>query len=155
MALTEEQIVRYSRQILVREVGGVGQERLLGATATVREGSVALQVAAAYLAAGGTSVVSGGTSSLSIIGPGDEVPGGAVVIVGADRIIFGSARTCRACLGTVAGGEPSADEAQLLGALAALVVQRFVLSGDDEGAVQLAQEGGFTRKPLPRCLRCA
>ena len=32
MSLTEHQIVRFSRQILLREVGGVGQQKLIDAT---------------------------------------------------------------------------------------------------------------------------
>lgn len=56
MALTEEQVVRYSRQILLKEVGGVGQQKLVDAAVRLRGAGSALQVAAAYLAAGGVGV---------------------------------------------------------------------------------------------------
>src|SRR5262249_48767329 len=56
MALTEAQVVRYSRQILLAPVGGVGQERLLAAGVHVQGHGQALATAAAYLAAGGTRV---------------------------------------------------------------------------------------------------
>ena len=59
MALREEQIVRYSRQILLREVGGRGQERLLAAGVRLTATGPAGLTAAAYLAAGGTGVVAG------------------------------------------------------------------------------------------------
>jgi hypothetical protein len=57
-ALSEEQIVRYSRQILLATVGGVGQARLLSGRVALSGGGVALSTAAAYLASGGTPVVS-------------------------------------------------------------------------------------------------
>ena len=53
-ALTEEEIHRYSRQILLGAVGGEGQRALLRTCARVRGTSQALMTAAAYLAAGGT-----------------------------------------------------------------------------------------------------
>lgn len=53
MALSEEQIVRYSRQILLPNVGGKGQEKLLAAAVAVTGEGSAQWVAAAYLAAGG------------------------------------------------------------------------------------------------------
>jgi len=56
MALSEDQILRFSRQILLTEVGGIGQARLLGAGAAVAGVGQAQAVAAAYLAAGGTPV---------------------------------------------------------------------------------------------------
>lgn len=56
MPLNEEQVVRYSRQILLKEVGGAGQEKLLCGAVRLRGDGSALQVAAAYLAAGGVGV---------------------------------------------------------------------------------------------------
>jgi hypothetical protein len=56
MALREDQIQRYSRQILLREVGGRGQERLLATGVRVDAAGGAGLTAAAYLAAAGSPV---------------------------------------------------------------------------------------------------
>ena len=56
MSLTEAQIQRYSRHVLLPEVGGLGQKRLLKSSALIvftPEGEGAAAVAAAYLVAGG------------------------------------------------------------------------------------------------------
>ncbi len=56
MTLSESQIIRYSRHVLLREVGGTGQVQLLSCgTALVGQGA-SITTAAAYLAAGGTSI---------------------------------------------------------------------------------------------------
>jgi hypothetical protein len=57
MALREDQIQRYSRQILLKEVGGRGQSRLLDTVVTVEGHSQALDVAVAELGASGTPLV--------------------------------------------------------------------------------------------------
>jgi molybdopterin/thiamine biosynthesis adenylyltransferase len=51
--LSEPQIERYSRQIILPEVGSRGQERLLGATVSIHGGGDAATVSASYLAAAG------------------------------------------------------------------------------------------------------
>lgn len=56
MPLSEPQVVRYSRQILLREVGGKGQERLLSVGALATGAGSAQAVGLSCLAAGGTSV---------------------------------------------------------------------------------------------------
>ena len=56
MSLTEAQVVRYSRQILLAQVGGKGQERLLASGAELVGHGVAQLTAAAYLAASGIGV---------------------------------------------------------------------------------------------------
>ncbi|HYH97138.1 ThiF family adenylyltransferase [Hyalangium sp.] len=56
MALREDQILRYSRQILLKDVGGRGQEALLEGGARLEGSGPAGLTAAAYLAAGGTPV---------------------------------------------------------------------------------------------------
>ncbi|MDX2011329.1 MAG: ThiF family adenylyltransferase [Myxococcaceae bacterium] len=56
MALSDPQVQRYSRQILLKEVGGRGQLRLLGAPFEVAGRGPELDVAVAYLAASGTPV---------------------------------------------------------------------------------------------------
>jgi hypothetical protein len=57
VALSEDQILRYSRQILLRQVGGRGQEALLEGGARLDGVGPAGLTAAAYLAAGGTPVM--------------------------------------------------------------------------------------------------
>jgi molybdopterin-synthase adenylyltransferase len=56
MSLTEAQIIRYSRQILLAQVGGKGQERLLASGAKLVGQGSAQATAAAYLAVGGIPV---------------------------------------------------------------------------------------------------
>lgn len=51
--LSDTQIERYSRQILIPEFGGAGQERLLAGCVVVRGATVAAETAATYLAAAG------------------------------------------------------------------------------------------------------
>lgn len=66
MALREEQILRYSRQILLKEVGGRGQEALLAGGAKLEATGTAGLTAAAYLAGGGTPL----TASRAPLNPG-------------------------------------------------------------------------------------
>jgi len=67
MPLSEQQIHRYSRQILLAEVGGRGQSRLLESGTQVIGDGAAAQDAAVYLAASGVRVVLSGT-----VQPGEE-----------------------------------------------------------------------------------
>ncbi|MCE9577385.1 MAG: hypothetical protein K8W52_29825 [Deltaproteobacteria bacterium] len=53
MALRPDQIRRYARHVLLPDIGGVGQARLLGARVRVALGDPAAEVAAVYLAAAG------------------------------------------------------------------------------------------------------
>jgi|GEM_PF-950366 len=55
--LREDQIQRYARQILLREVGGGGQTRLLASRTRVVGTGRAAEEAATYLAAAGVGVV--------------------------------------------------------------------------------------------------
>ena len=57
MALTEAQIRRYARHVLLPEVGGTGQERLLAAAVGVDEAGGAGAAAVLYLAAAGVGTL--------------------------------------------------------------------------------------------------
>lgn len=57
MALTDEQIDQYSRQIILPELGGIGQRRLLGARALLLGGGPAFECAATYLAGAGLGAI--------------------------------------------------------------------------------------------------
>ncbi|MEW6775793.1 MAG: molybdopterin-synthase adenylyltransferase MoeB [Bdellovibrionota bacterium] len=57
MALTEQQIDRYSRHILLKEVGGKGQEKLLNAKALILGAGGLGSPAALYLAAAGVGKI--------------------------------------------------------------------------------------------------
>ena len=62
--MREDQIQRYARHVLLREVGGVGQVRLLGARVLLG-GGAGLEVAATYLTAAGIG-------TLRVLGAVDE-----------------------------------------------------------------------------------
>lgn len=83
MALSEEQILRYSRQILLRQVGGRGQERLLAGGVRLKATGGAGLTAAAYVAAGGTALEAG---------PAPLAPGAEGFLVGADAVGESAAR---------------------------------------------------------------
>lgn len=151
--LREDQIQRYSRQILLREVGGRGQERLLAAPVLVRDASPALDVAVAYLVAGGTPVVlaPGVTvagfldgASLDALSPdaaSTRAPAltlgvrsigedGTEVVVTAGSVAWRAKGACAACW----AANPPVDAvgpSVVVGALAALVIQRLVLGRAD------------------------
>jgi hypothetical protein len=147
MALSEEQIVLYSRQILLAEVGGKGQERLGAAGVEVRGGGVAQKTAAAYLAAGGTPV-GAGAGELVL---GWRAGKGLAVFRGSDGCADCFALNARELSSTA----PDA-ESVLLGALGALAYQRAALGWADRvGAVELGAEGGVRSAPVARCARHA
>ncbi|MHB8419288.1 MAG: hypothetical protein ACYDCL_14520 [Myxococcales bacterium] len=58
--MTEAQIQRYARQLLLPEIGGSGQERLLASRVTVRAKGPAAEALSLYLAAAGVSLGEGG-----------------------------------------------------------------------------------------------
>jgi adenylyltransferase/sulfurtransferase len=53
----DDQVRRYARHILLHEIGGVGQKRLLAATAVVRDAAGAGAAALVYLAAAGVGTI--------------------------------------------------------------------------------------------------
>ncbi len=147
--MREDQIVRYGRQILLRELGGRGQERLLAAPVRVLGGGPALEDAVAYLLAGGTPVVLapgitlGGFlagAPLEALNPdanpstppvADLLPrelsstAPVQVVVGAG-VAFRDARACQACWSDLrAGLGPGSGPP--VGSLAALTLQRLLL----------------------------
>lgn len=57
MALTDDQIDQYSRQIILPELGGIGQRKLLGASCLLLGSGPALETAATYLAGAGVGTL--------------------------------------------------------------------------------------------------
>ena len=97
MTLTEAQIDRYSRQIIVPHIGGRGQERLLGARILIAGDARDIEAPLAYLIGAGVGTInvksSAGQIVISETNPdvsiniADETPRGvdlALVIVGSE-----------------------------------------------------------------------
>jgi hypothetical protein len=115
--LTEPQIQRFSRQILLREVGGVGQARLLATPVHIAGVGISFDVARATLAAGGSAF---DAAARWVVGSEN-----ADVLIGAARVASG----CRQCLASLPAEVVLArpDLSVLLGSLAALATQRLIL----------------------------
>lgn len=173
--LTDDQARRYSRHVLLKEVGGKGQEKLLATPVKVRGGGTALETAAAYLAAGGSPLHWEGPEytafflagqvkpTLDDLNPDAAGPIGAeadvdpprlesaagVVLVGADQLAWFPAPWCDDCLEQQ---EPGRGDPQI-GALAALAMQRLVLGLETKaGALKLDLAAGKdARVDVPRC----
>jgi hypothetical protein len=121
--LTEAQILRYSRQILLREVGGAGQEKLL-ATPVQATG-----VTADLLAAGGSP-------------RGDD---GVSVAAGSDSVVW---TRCSRCLDQ---HRPPGEPTVYTSAWAALGAQLHVLGLAGAGVLRFDADGIPTRVDLPAC----
>jgi hypothetical protein len=175
--LSEEQVVRYSRQILLSDVGGQGQERLLASGAELTGAGGAQGTAAAYLAAGGTPVVprraAGSATDVGFpvnadaignaVGTVGELPAafrasGPCVAMGwageIGVVVFRSAAGCFDCfentVGLLTHAEGRAQEV-LVGALGALAYQRLALGWSEPvGALEVDARGSVQ----PRAIEC-
>jgi hypothetical protein len=169
MTLSEAQVQRYSRQILLKEVGGKGQRRLLEAPFEVEGTGPAIDVAVAYLAASGTPLRPSHPASgfvdgvpLASFAPDAETPGPAVGWLGhpasvsgapvtRHRVVVGVGFVLGVRAGALAPPVPAAaTEAEPVsqGAIAALVAQRFVLGLEPADVVELRfEEGRWSRRP--------
>lgn len=177
MALTESQIQRYSRQILLREVGGKGQARLLERPVRVEGANAATDVAVAYLAAGGSPIdgvapedgfLAGASldafnpdarsarvpvASLAAAGVTPTLP--VAVVVGGDGLAWtaGGCPDCLAATAATLSARVAPADAVLLGSLAALVLQRLALGLEAAGPARLIRLSGIT-PAAARGLRC-
>ncbi len=176
--LSEPQIQRYARQLLLRDVGERGQEALGAVRVELAFGGEAALAAAAYLRAGGTEVDLEGEATaawartppllgaapgrlLRVIAPPTVPEGGGVVVVGtrAGAHVLWSIEEggCRACLRLAAGelGPPEeAGRASVqVGSLVALLVQRRALglAAGMEGA-EVSATGSLSTLAAPACI---
>jgi hypothetical protein len=162
MPLQADDIERFSRQILVTSIGGVGQEKLCQATFGLHGEGAALETARKYLLAGGSRFESrGALGQLSV--PGAHTRRGIQVILGQSEGVAvilwtGGTNACFECFHASSHSlSPPLQGAisVVQGALAALVFQRMVLGLGTQpmGAVQLGCDGGISVWPLKRCMQ--
>jgi molybdopterin-synthase adenylyltransferase len=179
MPLAESELLRYSRQILVPEIGGLGQERLRAWSVMLVGKGTAQEVAARYLAAGGTEVRTelepfevGGTEAdrWRLVGAGSlgEVPAhfsgrGPWVGLGwtgaRGELIYRSAAGCTRCFEgnlRLLSSAPPRGQPTLLGTMAALVFQRICLGLSSHlGRLAVDPGGEISSLDARRCVQCA
>jgi len=145
MKLREDQIQRYGRQILLREVGGAGQRKLIASPVRVAVSGPAAEVAITYLAAGGSPLelepltpvaFLTGTSPAALnpdvaatappaITLSTAPQPGPCVVLGSQLAFFPDG-ACPDCTKTPdLAGTP--HDSVIFGAAAALLIQRFIL----------------------------
>jgi hypothetical protein len=98
MPLTESQIQRYARHILLPEVGGVGQERLLATGVRVRGESMVVELAGDYLSAAGLQVDAHSGSGLGL-----KTDAGGVTVRAREGALEVRSSACLVCLGLPSG----------------------------------------------------
>jgi len=170
MTLAVSDIERWARQIILPEVGGRGQERLLGATAAVVGEGEAARFAADLLsraglrsgdAAASDVVVDFSSDRAGILARGRlarDARRPFVVALGAEvSTLVG--RQCVECAPLAAEGTaPGAPLALALGALAAAEALRVLLAPPRSGRIQIldGRTGGLAARELagPGCAAC-
>ncbi len=129
--LRDDQVERYSRQIVLPEIGPLGQARLLASRVTVAGHGVAAERAVAYLAAAGVGVIVAPVALHHLVDPaqddvstrpldGDDQPSDAALLVGAFAGDIRARRTlwiadgragelppCATCAGTALAPAPA------------------------------------------------
>lgn len=171
--MREDQIVRYGRQILLRDLGGKGQERLLASPVRVLGGGPALDEAITYLLAGGTpielapGVALGGFltgAALTALNP-DAVPSRPPVAdllthelnsEAAHQVVVGAGvafRTAQACDQCWAAAKATLHSSPMgpVGSLAALTMQRLLLGWSEPLGVVHWRGERFESAALPPC----
>jgi hypothetical protein len=170
MTLSDAQVERWARQIILPEVGGRGQVRLLGATAAVVGTGGAADFARDLLARAGLRTDGEAPADVVVdfsaspaVGRSAREAGRRFVVVRVDAasadVTTLVGRPCIECAPLPAGGgEPEAPLAMALGALAAGEALRVVLAPPQAGRVQTLdlRTGGLTSRELdgPRCAAC-
>ena len=177
--LTDDQARRYSRHVLLKDVGGAGQEKLLKTPVRVRGGGTALETAATYLAAGGSPLLWEGPEYTAFFLAGQIAPTikdlnpdaegstgeeadvdpprleckAGTVFVGSDQLSWFPAPVCEDCAVEQAPGRGDPQ----IGALAAIALQRLILGLEkDAGALKLdLKQGKDARIAVPRCSKHA
>lgn len=169
--LTEAQIVRHGRQILLREVGGRGQERLLASPVRALGSGPGLDDAVAWLLAGGTPVIAAPPLGGFLVGEDivalnpdarssrepvlELAPAGtastarAQVVLGAG-VAFRAPHACDDCWAQVLQRLPAGDP-PAAGSLAALVSQRLILGWSEPLGLVLWNGDHFENAPIPAC----
>jgi hypothetical protein len=157
VGLSEADIRRYARQILLTPVGGTGQERLLARGTLVIGHGRALEVARTYLSAGGTPT-EGGEGRLGACSERFEGEGPWVALGqrGTQPVVaFRGTGGCPQCFAaTMKGCADPVDTASSIfqGTVAALCFQRLVLGlGAEMGLVTLDETGHARVEPGARC----
>ena len=160
--LDDAAIEQFSRQILLPEVGGRGQERLCGTVATVRGEAEAAAFAATLLQAAGVRVVveagAPGRIEASLDGPT------VIAVVRDAHAIVATlvGRPCARCVPSATWPAPEGPwscppaDAQTLGALVAAETLRAALGLAREGRAQEVDlaHGTFATRPLPATASC-
>lgn len=158
---------RYSRQILLREVGGLGQKKLFAAPVQVCGWSDALEIAVTYLAAGGSPIVGARPGSTflkdhqlpdssaapiaAVSTPDHPSPLPLEVVVG-DELLLRTPTTCARCWASTRARVGAAPESPVIaGALGALLLQRQLLGLSDEIRRFVWRDGQFHPAELARC----
>ena len=174
MTLSDRQIERWARQIILPEVGGRGQARLLGATACVAGSGGAAHFARELIERAGLRTTGDAPADVVVDFSADRAAivargrlardsGRPVVVVlardGAADVLTLVGRPCVDCAPLAADArQPDPPLAMALGALAAGEVLRVVLAPPPVGRVQSLdlRTGDLTSRALdgPRCAAC-
>jgi hypothetical protein len=153
--LTDALVERYSRQILLPEVGGRGQERLGATQVTITGGGPAATFAFRLLDAAGLRVVLEDGDATTV----EAAVGTSGVVRARDGVVATLVgRPCAACHRDSPGSSTSDDAAtaQALGAIVAAEAIRIALGLAGAGRVHVVDvaRGAFTSSALERTAGC-